>query len=83
MRILQKVHDLTRRKAVFASFFNTVSLNLNALNPEMFKLCYSKQDHILSLQILVSSMNDLIETLKMNWDFGFGNRSQIELDWVR
>lgn len=66
MRILQKVHDLTRREAVSASFFSTVSFNLNALDPEMFKLCYSKEDHILSIQILLSSMDEFIETLKVD-----------------
>lgn len=64
MRILQKVHDLTGRKAGFTSFFNTVFFNLNALDPEMFKLCYSGEDHILSLQILLSL------TLKMDYTNG-------------
>ncbi|XP_060770956.1 THAP domain-containing protein 5-like isoform X4 [Neoarius graeffei] len=65
-----------------SSQFSMVSLNFNALGLPMFKLRYpfTEGGHILSLQILLNSMNDFI-TLKMvttrvGFQFGETSRSQ-------
>ena len=56
-----------RRKTVFASFFNIVTPNFNALGPPTFKHCYTVAEEgcILGLQILLHSMDDFIIVPKM------------------